>query len=250
MALAAAAVRRAAEAGPVVQLADSEEAGGMLWWLADSDHTTEPLSDQVGLAVWELLTQRSVWDLDELVNGVYGRFSGPLTPDLSLVLVCIDSYGAQEVEGIQLRPEDDPSRRAAEVKALRDDLVRLGKRLGFTTKRRKDWDVRWLVGKQVAYAFDVSATGVLGRHLLARRTVNEGTQRCLVIPGGRAALISFQLQRDPRLARVVDLEGWQFIKFRHLRRLVTKEDLDRHALKTVLGLDPIADQEAAQIPLF
>jgi hypothetical protein len=35
-----------------------------------------------------------------------------------------------------------------------------------------------------------------------------------------------------------------------LRRLLAEGDLDRHALKTVLGLDPIVEQETAQIPLF
>ena len=34
------------------------------------------------------------------------------------------------------------------------------------------------------------------------------------------------------------------------RRLIVEQELDRHALKIVLGLDPIAEQEAAQIPLF
>jgi hypothetical protein len=70
------------------------------------------------------------------------------------------------------------------------------------------------------------------------------------VPGGRAQLIALKLQRDPRLARAVEADKWQFIKFRHLRRLIAKEELDRHALKTVLGLDPIAEQEAVQIPLF
>ena len=78
----------------------------------------------------------------------------------------------------------------------------------------------------------------------------EGAQRCLVVPGGRAQLVGLKLQRDPRLARAVEAGGFQFIKFRHLRRLVTEEELDRHVLKTVLGLDPLVEQEAAQIPLF
>jgi hypothetical protein len=63
-------------------------------------------------------------------------------------------------------------------------------------------------------------------------------------------LINLKLQRDPRLAEAVEAAGWQFIKFRHLRRLMAKQDLDRYAFKTVLGLDPIAEQESAQIPLF
>jgi hypothetical protein len=222
----------------------------MLWWLVEPSRAAEPLADRVGALVQDLLVQQSFWDLEDLVNTVYAHFTGSLTPDLSLVLVCIDSYAVQENGGIRLRPEDDLRRRADEVKALREDLMKLGQRLGFTVKRRKGWDVRWLDEKGEAYVFDVSATLTLGRHLLTKRSADEGAQRCLVVPGGRAALVSFQLQRDPRLAHAVELDSWQFIKFRHLRRLVTKEDLDRHALKTVLGLDPIADREAAQIPLF
>ncbi len=75
-------------------------------------------------------------------------------------------------------------------------------------------------------------------------------QRCLVVPGGRARLIDLKLQRDARLASAAKVGDWQFIKFRHLRRLMEKGDLDRYAFKTVLGLDPIIEQEGAQIPLF
>jgi hypothetical protein len=249
-ALVSGAVHRAFEAAPIIQFADRDGVGKAPWWLADASRAAEPLADRVGTQVWELLAQRSSWGLEELVNGLYDHFPGPLTPDLALVLVCVDSYSVGEGETLRLRPEDDPLRRAAELRTLRDDLAELGERLGFEVRRTGGWDVRWLGEGREVYVFDISATVALERHLLSRRTVDEGAQRCLVVPGGRAALVGFKLQRDPRLARAVEVDGWQFIKFRHLRRLVTQEDLDRHALKTVLGLDPIAEQEAAQIPLF
>jgi hypothetical protein len=63
-------------------------------------------------------------------------------------------------------------------------------------------------------------------------------------------LIGLKLQCDPRLAEAVEVDGWQFIKFRHLRRLMAKQDLSSYTFKTVLGLDPIAEQEGVQIPLF
>lgn len=247
---AADAVRRAFEAAPIARLTSQEGAEAALWDLVDSSYTGGPLADRVGAQVWELLAQLPAWAPEELVNAVYARFPGLLTPDLALVLVCIDSYSIRDGDMLCLRPEDDPRRRAAERKTLRNNLVALGKRLGFKVKRRRGWDVRWLVEGREAYVFDVSAAVALGRHLLAQRDADEGAQRCLVVPGGRAGLINFKLQRDPRLAHAVETDGWQFIKFRHLRRLLAEEDLDRHALKTVLGLDPIVEQEAAQIPLF
>jgi SAM-dependent methyltransferase len=250
LAFTANAVRRAFESAPVAPFADQERAGETLWRLADPRQVAEILADRVEAQVWELLRQRPAWSLEELVNAVYARFPGSLTPDLTLVQVCIESYSVRDGGALRSRSEDDPQQRAAELKALRGGLAELGKRLGFKVRQRGHWDVRWLEEGRDAYVFAASATARLGPHLLAAQAAAEGSRRCLVVPGGRAQLIAHKLQRDPRLARAVEADGWQFIKFRHLRRLIAKEELDRHALKTVLGLDPIAEREAAQIPLF
>lgn len=241
------AVRRTLEAAPLVRLADRDE--GALWWLADVRGAAEPLADRVEAQVRELLLRRA-WPLEELLNTLYACFPGPLTPDLALILACVDSYGVLEGGALHLRPEDKPAQRAAELRALRQDLKALGKRLGFKVKRKAGWDVRWLEGNREVYVFAVSATAILGNYLLNRRAVDKEAQRCLVLPGGRAQLVTFKLQRDPRLRRAVEQDGWQFIKFRHLRRLLAEERLDRYVLRTVLGLDPIVEREAAQIPLF
>jgi hypothetical protein len=244
------AVRRAFEAASLIQVLEQEETEKPLWWLADAPQIADTLADQVETQVWELLIQQRTWDKEDLINATYTRLSGSLTPDLALVLVCIESYSVQEDETLRLRAEDDPLQRSVEVKTLRRELAELGKRLGFRIKRGRGWDVRWLEEGKEAYVFGISSTASLAQHLLTKRAADEGAQRCLVLPGGRSHLANFKLQRDPRLANVVLIEEWQFIKFRLLRRLVAEEALDRHALKTVLGLDPIAEQEAAQIPLF
>ncbi len=241
---------RVFETAPLVQFSDWGEAEQTVWWLDKPGRAADSLADRVGTLVWDLLDQRPAWNPEELVDAVYAHFPGPLTPDLALVLVCVESYSVQDGEMLRLRPEDDPLQRTAELRSLRGDLAELGTRLGFDVRRRGSWDVRWLREGREAFVFDASVMVILGRHLLAERTVDEGAQRCLVIPGGRAALVRFKVQRDPRLARIVERDGWQFVKFRHLRRLHTEKGLDRHALKTVLGLDPIVEQEAVQIPLF
>ncbi|MBN1811530.1 MAG: hypothetical protein JXA14_06825 [Anaerolineae bacterium] len=250
LAFIADAVRRAFEAAPLNQVAEREETEKPLWWLANAPQTADTLADQVESQVWELLIQQRTWDKEDLINATYAHLFGPLTPDLALVLVCIESYSVQVDETLHLRAEDDPLQRSAEVKTLRKELTELGKRLGFRVKRGRGWDVRWLEEGKEAYVFGVSSTASLAQHLLTKRAADEDAQRCLVLPGGRSHLANFKLQRDPRLANIVVIEEWQFIKFRLLRRLVVEEALDRHALKTVLGLDPIAEQEAAQIPLF
>lgn len=248
--LAAGAVQSALDSAWLTQVAAQERESTALWWLAEPGHIAQPLADRVDEMVWESLVQQPTWEHEELVNAVYANFPGPLTPDLELVLTCIDSYSVREGKKLRLRPEDDPLRRAAELGAQRADLAGLGKRLGFDPRTGDSWDVRWLEQGREVYVFAISTTTALSRCLLARRTTTEGAQRCLVIPGGRAQLVGLRLRRDPRLARAVAADGWQFIKFRHLRRLVAEEELERHVLKTVLGLDPIVEQEAAQIPLF
>ncbi|MDY6877541.1 MAG: hypothetical protein SWK90_15260 [Chloroflexota bacterium] len=269
---AAHAARQALEEAPLVQMEAVVPGGGgvaaaskevatrpPLWWLADPREAQEPLADRVEMAVLELLRRRVAWDEEELTDAICARFPGPLTPDQVLLHGCIASYSVQEGEMLRLRLEDDPQRRSAELDTLCGDLVELGKRLGFKVRRRGGgWDVRWLEEGRPAYVFAISVTAVLSPRLLAPSSLPSppheegggGVQRCQVVPGGRAQLVGLKLQRDPRLARAVETNGWQFIKFRHLRRLVAEEELDRHALKTVLGLDPIVEREAAQIPLF
>jgi hypothetical protein len=253
------AVDQAIDAFPTVGRTQGEGFADELRWLMESDQpagldvsaTEAPLADRVESAVWALLARRPTWKYEELVVAIYADFPGRLTPDLRLVHVCIESYSELEDDTLRLRPEDEPQRRAAETEEMHSDVAELGQRLGFRVEQREDgWDLRWLEEGRSVYVFAISATAALGVHLLSGRLAAEGAQRCLIVPGGRAGLIGLKLQRDLRLARAVGSDGWQFIKFRHLRRLIAEEGLDRHALKTVLGLDPIAEQEAVQIPLF
>jgi hypothetical protein len=251
MAFTAAAVGQGFDAAPVTELTTEEtRADETLWWLADAAIATDTLADRVEAVVQQLLMEGHVWNEDDLINLVYARFPGALAPDLRLVRVCLESYGEYDGERICPRPEDDYERRHLEVDTVREDLATLGERLGFDATSGSAWDVQWLEEGQESYVFAISSTAAVAPYLLGERVPNTKAQRCLVAPGSRAVLINLKLQRDPRLADAVQANGWQFIKFRHLRRLTAKRDLNRYAFKTVLGLDPIAEQESAQIPLF
>lgn len=220
------------------------------WWLQGPDVRAESLADRVESLVRELLSQQSPWGENELLEAVYERFSGPLTPELALVRTCLSSYGAYEGSEVHLRREDEPDQRRGEIALVRRNLLDLGRRLGFRVSAGTDWDARWLANGRPVFLFAVSATAVMTPWLLAGPLTDEGGDRCLVVPGGRAELMHLKLQRDPRLAAEVESGAWQFIKFRHLRRLMDEEDLDRQAFEIVIGLDPIAEQEHAQLPLL
>jgi hypothetical protein len=251
IALTGTAVVQGFDAAPIAELTTEEtRADETLWWLIDAAIAVEALADRVEVVVQQLLTRDRLWVEDDLVNAVYARFPGALAPDPRLVHVCLESYGEHDGERIRLRPEDDCDRRCLEIDTVRKDLATLGKRLGFDAESGGAWDVRWLEEGQESYVFSISPTAAVAPYLLGERMPNTEAQRCLVTPGSRARLINLKLQRDPRLIDAVEADQWQFIKFRHLRRLMAQRDLNRYTFKTVLGLDPIAEQESAQIPLF
>jgi hypothetical protein len=132
-----------------------------------------------------------------------------------------------------------------------------------------EWAVRWLdEAGRTSYAFAVRTTAVLGDLFdppplePARSEPVESTRGelvessatpCLALPGGRAVLVSYKLRHDPRLRQQVTQHDWQFLKFRHLRHLVREvahQQLDRHAFRAALGLDPIVEQTQAQMSLW
>ncbi len=230
------------------------------WWLQHPNLAAPPLDTRVEATVHELLLSTLILTGDALAEEVYRRFPGQLTPEASLIETCLRSYGQEITPGHwQLRSEDQPDRRAEEVVGIRQDLCQLGERLGFTVSLRAEsadvppghlpaFDVLWHDEDQPAYAFAIQWTARVHDLLLAEAPV--GVQPCLVIPGGRAALVAFKLQRDTRLLKAVTRDGWQFIKYRHLRRILAEESLNRHVLKQIFGLDPIIERDGAQMPLF
>ena len=238
---------------PIARVRQEPDDDGALWWLTGDTCTMEirePLADRVEVVVRSLLREGRAWSQADLTNAVYGHFPGALTPEMRLVRICIDSYGVGDSTEVRLRDEDDRQRRCLELGRIRRDLVRTGERLGYEAVLCNGWNVRWLEEGREEYIFAISPSAALARYLLVPDATSPGARRCLIVPGGRARLIDLKLQRDPRLAAAVEEDDWQFIKFRHLRRLLARDDLDRYALSTVLGLDPIVERDGAQIPLF
>ena len=226
------------------------------WWLADAAGTSPPLSDRVEDAVYESLRDALALDKGALLAQVYARFPGPLTPAVSLIDACLASYGVEVTPGYwQLRPEDRPAQREKEREEVLAQLASLGQRLGYVVISGEEdpgqrWDAIWCEDGATAYAFIARWTACLGEVLLQEQMDETVEARCLVIPGGRAALINHKLRYNPLLRRAVVEGAWQFIKYRHLRRIVAAPDLTRHDLKRIVGLDPIIEHSGAQIPLF
>jgi len=240
---------------------EGEVASPPRWWLQRPGPAAPPLDTRVEATVHQLLLSTLMLTSDALAAEVYRRFPGELTPEMGLIETCLRSYGREITPGHwQLRLEDQSDRRAAEATGIRQELRQLGERLDFKVSLRTEpsdtpapdhlpaFDVLWCEGGQPAYAFAIQWTARVHDLLLSEPPA--GAQPCLVIPGGRAALVAFKLRRDPRLGKALIEANWQFIKYRHLRRILAEENLDRHVLKQIFGLDPIIERDGAQMPLF
>jgi len=274
-------IRSALDGAPLRQLSpqvSGDVKGGSsapLWWLYETlkHKPASPLSDRVELAVAQVLRSLLAVTEADLHRRICARFPGPQTPDSWLIRLCLFSYGDEHAPGHwRLRSEDDQDARAAETDAVIADLTSLGRRLGFKVvlgiPRAGEWAVRWQEETGYApYVFAVRTTAVLGDLLFtlpafpspspAERQeadrVQARTTPCLTLPGGRAVLVGYKFRHNPLLRQQVARQGWQFLKFRHLRHLLQEEtvkQLDRYAFQAALGLDPIVEQEEAQLSLW
>jgi len=217
-------------------------------WLRSTDHVAPPLADRVEDALLQYLAQKSVWRRRDLIRELYGAFSGICTPTPELIDGIIDAYTVPDSAGcLSMRPEDDPRRRRSEIQDLRSNMQRLGQQLGFRVVKRLNRDLVLRDKQRITHLFRFSATAILSPHLLKSQPNCDG-KRCLVTPGGRAALIALKLRRDPRLQALAEAHRWTFIKFRHLRRMI-EEITQRTEIEVYLGLDPIVERPGVQIPL-
>jgi hypothetical protein len=238
-----------------VQLAGGE-GGEELWWLAEPSAMAPPLCNRVEAAAYQVLQDDVTLAEREFASAIYARFPGLLTPAPALVALVLRTYGHEETPGCwQLRPEDLPQVRQAGRQAMIEHLLALGQRLGYQAEPEEPFDVAWRQGEQVQAVFVVRWQAALGEALQVSDSLiagewAEGARRYLVIPGGRAALMNYKLAHHPLWQQAVNEAAWRFIKYRHVRQLVSQPEVDEYALQTIVGLDPIVEREQVQLPLF
>ena len=102
----------------------------------------------------------------------------------------------------------------------------------------------WQEKGKTIYAFYLLASTVIGKFL--RESLFPPKRSLLVIPGGRAGLLTYKLRRDPQLDKIWH-NGWRVLKFRHLRRLAESPGLTREIWARELSSDPIEPPEQMKI---
>jgi len=168
-----------------------------------------------------------------------------MTPDLELIMTCLESYGNQisPDSGLwELRIQDTPKARRADLARIIDFLEQIGQRLGFHTCQPSPGTRLITWGEPdgvIKYAFYLVASAVLG--YIVSAGIYPPEQCLIVYPGGRAGLIAYKLRTNPRLKQHID-QGWRLVKFRHVHRLAESKTLNRDNLDEELALDPLTQQ--------
>lgn len=224
------------------------------WWLAQAEAPAAaemplPLVDRVEMETVRILQKRAAVSWMELDQALCSQFTGLMTPAQELVQSILASYAEEAAvqPGIwRMRSGEQASARRADLEESRQSLETIGRHLGYRIENHgntltwvdpnggPDW---WFFGM---------ASSIISRFVFNPPAAPP--EHCtIVLPGGRAHLLTTKLRRDPRLAEAA--RGWRFLKFRHLRDIARREGLTRDLWDALLDEDPLTD-EATQMPLF
>ncbi len=229
--------------------AQSNESGQ--WWLSNpTEVAAPPLADQVEMALVRYLHKADRPSLTEIETTLLARFPGLMTPPAGLIRACLDSYGEPDPQSrdfCQLREQEKPAARKQDILDARGRLIELGLRLGYTPTGENP--LAWTAPTgEAAYLFYLFASSMIGRFVLAQPPISPS--RCiLVLPGSRSNLLAFKLARDPHLSEASG-QGWRFLKFRHVARLLEYSNITRERFDELLAQDPIRWEEPTQMRMF
>jgi hypothetical protein len=216
-----------------------------LWDLKEGEERAEPLADRAERAVVTFLQKHPASTLLELERGIYPEFPGLLTPSKALVVAVLESYGVEEAGRWRMRDEDRAAQRRAELEKMLELIETIGERLGYKVEQLGQNACIWKEKRKTVRVFYLLASAMTTRILDANKYPLE---KCLlVLPGGRAGLLAYKENRDPRLRKRLD--GLKIVKFRLLRSLAGIPVLSRQTFEEQLISDPV-EQTQGQMMMF
>jgi hypothetical protein len=232
----------------LVHYSSGESAETGLWDIKRSSKDLSPyyesLTDRVEVAVVTFLQKNPDSIFLEIEDDLYPRYPGLLTPSKGMIYAILNSYAEKDGASWKLRGEDVASTRRKELNQMMALIASIGKRLKYQT-RRQDKLLIWEENGRAARVFSVLASALIG-HAIAENSYPP-EQTLLVIPGGRAALVAYKVQRDPALAE--RLKNVRLVKYRLLRALSEVPILTRETFEEQTASDPV-EQTKGQMMMF
>ncbi len=217
------------------------------WWLAQQITTGEsPLADRVEQEVVRCLIRQPGISIQRLDTLICKQFPGWLTPDREWLEACLESYGQIDSQGgWSLREPELPANRKQDIGQVNEGLTVLSQKLGYQMNGENPWEWRDADGR-IRFKFYGLASSMIARFVLAEPGLDD-FQKVLVLPGSRVKLILLKLRQDSRLQE--SLEGWHILKFRHLKSLADRSEMNREIFAGMLDSDPM-NNEGLQERMF
>jgi len=217
------------------------------WWLNTPENISPPLADRVEKTIVNYLIANPKVTFSEIEKHVCNVHRGLHIPDPALIEAIVHSYAEkdQHSQELGLRAEDQPHQRQEDIRTMQQTLLEVGEQLGYIVSGEQP--LVWREGKDsVNFRFYFLASANIARYILDRSIPAENT--ILVLPGGRANLVMFKLQRDVRLSQAAE-RGWRYLKFRQVLSLEENQALQRENFSDLFELDPLT-YTAPQMRLF
>jgi hypothetical protein len=165
-----------------------------------------------------------------------------------LVQLCLESYGEKstpESDEWSLTSQNFPQVRKTDIQQIIEAL----KKMASTLRMRQEGiqPVLWLNEKgNVTFAWYVIASAIISKPVFTNPYPPQ--RSVVVLPGGRANLVAYKIQRDPRLKQSID-DGWRFVKFRQIRWLAENLVGKQESFESLLAQDS-PTYETPQLRLF
>lgn len=207
--------------------------------------TVTPLVDRVEMEVVRYISSHPNSTLFQLDQAICRAFPGLLTPDRGIVEACLASYAeavSENKTSLSLREVDQPKNRRADLATLIRLLLEFGRTLGYQTEviSEESRHVIWKNADEPPIEFHLVASAVISKFLTNSR--NAPTRSILVYPGSRAGLISYKLEQNPQMKKLIE-RGWRLVKFRHIRRLAENEKMTAASFMDQIDLDPVSNRD-------
>ena len=215
------------------------------WWVTDDDPDIIqqiPLADRVEEFIIQYLQENTFSTLPTLDKVVCDSFRGLFTPDYNFIKECLESYcDPDSIKSgyAKIRTQDLPEVRQIGVMSMRSSLKMIGISLGFSIENEQPIIWREISG-ELAYVFYILTNAAFGRIIFTNPF--PAKHSFIVIPGSRSHLTTYKLKHNSRL-RIETETGWRFLKFRHIRRLVDAQVINRENLIEQLEIDPLSEDD-------
>ncbi len=221
-----------------------------LWWLAEPENTRTPLADSLEIEISNWLQKETRLSSNSLHERAYQRFPGYLTPPEDLIRQCLDSYAVLDpaTSTWTLKPHDHVAFRLENIDEMKKLLAGLASQ--FHLLQVNDSPITWHLRAPTdlpIYRFYVSTSAIIDRDSL--NSVPENCQTIFLLPGSRAGLLKFKIERDPYLRQQLGPD-FHYLKYRALRSIAARSDLSLEIFKVLIDSDPLSLEETTQLSMF